>query len=96
VTGVDLAPEFCRAAEVLNAVAGMAERVRIIEGDPSALLLADMHFDCAYFHPLVMNVPSKVGFYREARRVLKSGGTFALSLIGAGSAGAPHLPAPWA
>ena len=96
VSGVDLTPEFCRAAEALNAMTGMAEQVRIVEGDASALPLEDAVFDRAYSHSVVMNVADKAGFYREARRVLRPGGTLALFIIGAGPAGAPYLPAPWA
>lgn len=96
VTGVDLTPELCRAAEALNVVTGMTERVRIVEGDASALPLEDVSFDRAYSHSVIMNVADKVGFYREAHRVLRPGGTLALFIIGAGPAGAPRLPAPWA
>jgi SAM-dependent methyltransferase len=96
VTGVDVTPEFCRAAAALNAVTGMTERVRIVEGDATALPLGDASFDRAYSHSVIMNVADKAGFYREVRRVLKPGGVLALFVIGAGPAGAPHLPAPWA
>ena len=37
VTGVDLTPEFCAAAEALNAATGLTDRVRIIEGSALAL-----------------------------------------------------------
>jgi SAM-dependent methyltransferase len=96
VTGVDLTPEYCRAAEVLNVMTGMVNQVRILEGDAIALPFDDAGFDQAYSHSVAMNVADKIGFYREVHRVLKPGGRFALSLIGAGPAGTPHMPAPWA
>src|ERR1700721_1132338 len=34
VTGVDLTPEFCAAAETLNRAAGLADRVTIRQGSP--------------------------------------------------------------
>jgi SAM-dependent methyltransferase len=96
VTGLDLTAEFCRAAEALNAATGMADRVRIVGGSALALPFGDAGFDRAYSHSVAMNVAGKAGLYREARRVLRPGAVLALSVIGAGPAGAPHLPAPWA
>jgi hypothetical protein len=43
-----------------------------------------------------MNISDKRGVFREAFRVLRSGGSRALSLAGAGSAGEAHYPLPWA
>src|SRR5204862_6336063 len=48
VTGVDLTPEFCAAAEALNAATGLADRVTIIEDSALALPLPDAAFDAAY------------------------------------------------
>ena len=96
ITGIDLTSEFCRAAEELNAATGMADRVRVVEGSALALPFGDAGFDRAYSHSVAMNVADKAGLYGEARRVLRPGGVLALSVIGSGPAGAPHLPAPWA
>jgi hypothetical protein len=44
----------------------------------------------------LMNIADKRGVFREACRVLRPGGLLSLSLAGAGSAGEPDHPLPWA
>ncbi len=95
VTGVELDPEYCAAAAALNAAAGLADRVRVVEGNALALPLPDGGFDRAYSHNVVMCVADKPGFWREALRVLRPGGTLAVIAYAAGPAGPPHHPCPW-
>jgi sarcosine/dimethylglycine N-methyltransferase len=96
VTCLDLTPEFCRAAEELNAATGLSDRVRVVEGSASDLPFAEETFDRAYSENVAMNVEEKQRFYAEAFRVLRPGAVFAFSHYGAGRWGGPDYPLPWA
>src|SRR5258708_17495499 len=96
VTGVDLTPEFCAAAEARNAATGLAGHVTILQGSALALPVPDGAFDAAYSQNVIMNIADKRQFYREAFRALRPGGPLALSNCCAGPAGQPYFPEPWA
>lgn len=96
VTGIDLTAEFCAAARELNTLTGLADRVEILHGSALSLPAPDDCFDRAYSQAALMNISDKRGVFREVHRVLRPGGSLALSLAGAGDAGEPYYPLPWA
>ena len=97
VTGIDLTPEFCAAAEALTAACGMTGRVTITQGSALDLPVPDAAFDRAYSQNAVMNIADKLQFCREAFRVLRPGGVFGLACACAATGGGGiHFPVPWA
>lgn len=96
VTGIDLTPEFCATARLLNERTGMADRVTIEHGSATDLPFADAAFDGAYSQNVVMNIEDKAAFFAEAFRVVKPGGFFAASEVSQGPGGDALYPSPWA
>ena len=96
VTGVDLTPHFVETARALSAMCGMAESVRFEVGSAVALPLADQSFDLALLLHVGMNIPDKAALFRETRRVLRDGGTFAVYEVMRTGGGDLRFPVPWA
>jgi SAM-dependent methyltransferase len=96
VTGVDLTPEFCAAAEALNRATGLADKITIKNGSALALPVPGNAFDRAYSQNVIMNIADKRQFYVEAFRALRPGGVLALSNLCLGQGGAVAYPVPWA
>jgi SAM-dependent methyltransferase len=96
VTGVDLTAEFVAAAAELTRRAGLSAEVDFRQGSALELPLADGSFDLAWSQNVAMNIGDRLGYYGEVRRVLKSGGRFAIQDVTRGPAGEPHYPVMWA
>jgi sarcosine/dimethylglycine N-methyltransferase len=96
VTAVDLTDEYCEAANWLNGLVGLDERISVRRADVTALPFADASFDVVFSQHVQMNVADKAGLYREARRVLVSGGRLAIWDITTGERGELDYPVPWA
>ena len=96
VTGVDLTPNFVDTARALSAMSGMADRVRFEVGSAVELPLPDASFDLALLLHVGMNVPDKRALFREARRVLRDEGIFAVYEVMRTGDGDLAFPVPWA
>lgn len=96
VTGIDLTPHFVETARALSRMCGMAERVRFEVGSATALPFPDASFDLALLLHVGMNVPDKAALFRQARRILRSRGIFAIYEVMRAGDGDLNFPAPWA
>ena len=96
VTGIDLTPSFCAAATELSRWTGLDDRTTFRVGDACALPFDDDTFDAAVTIHAAMNIPDKPAVYREARRVVRPAGTFAIYDVLQGEGGDVLFPVPWA
>lgn len=96
VVGLELTPEYVRAARLLNERLGMNDVVEIREGDALDMPFEDGEFDAAVIEHVAMNVADKRRLFGGIRRVLRSGGRLALYEILAGEVRPEHFPVPWA
>jgi SAM-dependent methyltransferase len=96
VTGVDLTPEFVDAARELSEMCGMTDKMQFHVGSATELPLPDRSSDLALLLHVGMNIPDKRGLFREARRVLRDGGTFAVYDVMHTGTGVLAYPVPWA
>lgn len=96
VTGVDLTPAYCQAATTLSQWVGLEDRVAFHEGDATDLPFTNDRFDAAMTIHVAMNIADKAALYREAKRVVKPGGAFAVYDVLQGEGGDVRYPVPWA
>jgi SAM-dependent methyltransferase len=96
VTALDATPRFCRAAELLNRGAGLAERVQVVCGDALALPFPDGSFDLAWTQSVSQNIADKQRFLAELARIVRPGGYVALFEVVTGPGGPLEFPVPWA
>ena len=96
VTAVDLTEEYCETARWLNRLVGLDQRIFVHHADVTGLPFDDATFDVVFSQHVQMNIADKPRLYREARRVLASGGRLALWDITTGKLGELDYPLPWA
>ena len=96
VDAIDLTPQFVAAAERLNALCGLGDKIAVRAGSVTDLPYDDGSFDQVWSQNVTMNVADKRAMFAEAFRVLKPGGRFSFSHLARGPAGEPFYPLPWA
>lgn len=96
VIGIDLSAAFCVAANTFTRWRGLDDRVGFCAADATALPFADGVFDAALTVHAAMNIADKPGLYAEARRVIGTGGIFAVYDVLQGEGGDVFYPVPWA
>jgi len=93
---LDLSPDYCAGAVLLNRLTGLHDRVAVHEGSALALPFPDASFDVVWMQNVGMNIADKHKLYAEVRRVLPPGGRFAFQEMAAGDAATSYFPLPWA
>ena len=96
VTGLDLTPEFIRAAETLTAAVGLQQLVNFDVGSALDMPYADARFDAVISLHAAMNIAERSVLYREMARVLKPGRPLAIYDVMQQGQGELLYPLPWA
>lgn len=96
VTGIDLTPQFVRAAQELTRRTGQSGSVTFTNGSAVRLPFGEDVFDAAVLIHVGMNIPDKAAVFAEAARVLRSGGVLAVYEIMRVGDGSESYPLPWA
>ena len=95
VTGIDLSEPFVDAARYLTKRTGQSGQVSFEMASALELPFDAGSFDVALLQHVAMNISDRTRLYREIRRVLKSGGKFAIFDVVLNN-GEPLYPVPWA
>lgn len=93
---LELSPDYCAGAVLLNRLTGLDGRIDVHEGSALDMPFHDDSFDAAWMQNVGMNIADKRKLYAEICRVLKPGGRFAFQEIAAGEGVASYFPLPWA
>jgi SAM-dependent methyltransferase len=93
---IELSPDYCAGAVLLNRLTGLDDLIDIHEGSALELPFADASFDAVWMQNVGMNIADKQKLYAEIYRVLKPDGRFAFQEMAAGETATSHFPLPWA
>ena len=96
VAGVDLSEEFVQVARSLTRLVKLDHLVEFRQSSALHLPFDSQVFDRAYMIHVGMNISDKAAAYREARRVLRTGGLFVVFDILRIADGPIRYPVPWA
>jgi sarcosine/dimethylglycine N-methyltransferase len=93
---VELSPDFCAGAALLNRLTGLGDRIQVHQGSALELPFADHSFEVVWMQNVGMNIANKQKLYEQIYRVLKPGGRYAFQELTAGKAATTYFPLPWA
>lgn len=93
---IDLSPDFCAGAVLLNRLTGLTDRIEVRQGSALDIPFADNSFDVVWMQNVGMNIADKRALYGEIHRVLKPGGRYAFQEMAAGTRATCYFPLPWA
>lgn len=93
---IELSPDYCAGAVLLNQLTGLEDRIGVYEGSALDMPFPDNTFDVAWMQNVGMNIEDKQKLYQEICRVLKPGGRFAFQEMTAGDMETTYFPLPWA
>lgn len=96
VTGLDLTPAFCHAAEMLTGRVGLGDRVSFHQGSALDIPFEVGSFDVAWLQHVSMNIADKKQLFAEIQRVVRPGGRLAMHEIMMGPAANVRYPVFWA
>jgi SAM-dependent methyltransferase len=96
VACIELSPDFCAGARLLNRLTGLDDRIHVHEGSALDLPFADDSFDVVWMQNVGMNIADKRRLYEEIHRVLVPGGRYAFQEMAAGESATSYFPLPWA
>lgn len=96
VQGIDLSHSFVDAARFLAQRTGLDALVSYDYANALDLPFDADTFDLAWTQHVAMNIEDRATLYREAFRVLRAGGRFAMFDVVAASGAPLHYPVPWA
>jgi SAM-dependent methyltransferase len=93
---LELSPDYCAGAVLLNRLTGLEDRIEVHEGSALDMPFPDNSFEAVWMQNVGMNIADKRKLYAEIHRVLKPGGRFAFQELAAGTVATSYFPLPWA